>query len=420
MMLKTRLALMNFLQFAVWGAYLTSIGTFLGPMRMASKIVLFYATQGVISLFMPAIMGIIADRWVPAQRLLGFCHLIASIFMLATGYCGGVIMLNGGVEGISHLWQTQMLFPFYALSVAFYMPTLALSNSVAYASLSSAGMDTVKSFPPIRVFGTVGFIATMWVVDLLGFKSSNFQFYVSALVGLLLFFYTFTLPMCPVSTSKEKKSVIDALGLRAFALFKDRKMATFFVFSMLLGVCLQITNGYASLFLTSFESIPQFAETFAVKHPIILISLSQMSETFCILLIPFFMKRYGIKSIMFMAMTAWVLRFGLLGLGNPGDRLWMLVASMIVYGLAFDLFNISGSLFVDQSTNENMRSSAQGLFMLMTNGLGAAVGMLGAQAVVDANTTANVVDWSTCWYLFAGYAALVAISFVFIFKSKSE
>ena len=409
MMLKIRLALMNFLEFAVWGAYLTSMGTYLVNHDMAQHIGIFYAMQGIVSIFMPAIMGIVADRWIPAQRLLGFCHLIAGLFM-------GAMVYYANTAGGEIAFGT--LFTLYSISVAFYMPTLALSNSVAYNALTKAGLDTVKDFPAIRVFGTVGFICTMWLVDLMGFQANEFQFATSGVIGILLFLYTFSLPACPVSSSNEKQSISEALGLKAFALFKQKRMAIFFIFSMLLGVSLQITNGFANPFITSFGSIPEYADTFGVQHANMLISLSQMSETVCILLIPFFMKRFGIKNVMLIAMFAWVLRFGLFGAGNPGSGVWMFILSMIVYGVAFDFFNISGSLFVDKSTDSEIRSSAQGLLMLMTNGIGATIGTLGAQQVVNYYTIDGVTEWQSCWYIFAAYALVVGIAFALIFRPK--
>lgn len=408
MNLKIRLALMNFLEFAVWGAYLTSMGTYLGSIGMASQIGWFYAVQGIVSIFMPALMGIVADRWIPAQRLLGLCHLLAALFMFGAAYCGSV-------------GQMSYVFWSYTLSVAFYMPTLALSNSVAYNGLTKAGMDTVKDFPPIRVFGTVGFICMMWFVDLMGFQPNQNQFVASGIVSIILFLYTFSLPSCPVCEKGNKQSLVDAFGLRAFLLFKQKRMAIFFIFSMLLGVSLQITNGFANPFITSFGADPQYAGTFGVNHANILISLSQISETCCILLIPFFMKRYGIKNVMLIAMFAWVLRFGLFGVGNPGSGVWMFILSMIVYGVAFDFFNISGSLFVDKSTDPALRSSAQGLFMLMTNGIGATIGTLSAQAVVNAHTDeAGVTTWAPCWLIFAGYALVVTVAFAVLFNTKNK
>ncbi len=411
--MKLRLIIMNFLQFAVWGAYLTSMGNYLGNAGLGANIGVFYSIQGVVSIFMPALMGIVADRWIPAQKLLGICHGIAGALMIAAGWYG---LTTDAV-------QFSTLFTIYSLSVAFYMPTLALSNSVAYNALDKAGLDTVKAFPPIRVFGTIGFICSMWAVDLLGYQPTAAQYAVSGGLGLVLAIYSFTLPECPISKNQTNKSLAEALGLNAFALFKEYRMAIFFIFSMLLGMMLQITNGYANPFISSFGAYPEFADTFGVQHANMLISLSQISETLCILLIPFFLKRFGIKNVMLMAMLAWMLRFGFFGMGNPGSGVWLFILSMIVYGMAFDFFNISGSLFVDKEVTTNMRSSAQGLFMMMTNGFGATIGVLAAQAIVNHycqyNTTGHLVgDWTTVWYIFAGFALVVAIAFAFIFKEK--
>ena len=415
MNLKVRLTAMNFLEFAVWGAYLTSMGRYLGEIGLGANIGFFYSIQGIVSLFMPAIIGIVADRWVQAQKMLGYCHLMAGGLMVALAwYC----MTN------AQAIDTSVVFSLYSLSVAFYMPTLALSNSVALNALQKAGMDMVKDFPPIRVFGTVGFIIAMWFVDIMDFEASQMQFMTSGVLGIILFLYSFTLPKCEVSSGKGKNSFAEAFGLKAFSLFKQKKMALFFLFSMMLGVSLQITNGFANPFIASFASMPEYADTFGVRHTNILLSLSQISEACCILLIPFFMKRFGIKNVMLIAMMAWVLRFGLFALGNPGDGVWMFVLSMLVYGVAFDFFNISGAFFVDMNTDTNIRSSAQGLFMLVTNGIGATIGTLAAQWVVNQYTTTEsfgdnsfiVGDWSTCWFVFAAYSLFVAISFALVFK----
>ena len=412
MSIKLRLIIMNFLQFGVWGAYLTSMGSYLATTDMASYIGMFYAMQGIVSLFMPAVMGIIADRWVPAQRMLGICHLLAALFMGGAGYYA----LQGGGGAV---WP---LFILYSLSVAFYMPTIALSYSVAYAVLESCGEDTVTAFPPIRVWGTVGFICSMLVCDFAGFQHSAMQFIQSAVLALILGLYCFSLPHCP--TSSGSKGLAEALGLRAFALFKQRRMALFFIFSMLLGVSLQITNGFANPFISSFKDIPEFASSFGANHANALISLSQISETLCILLIPFFLKRFGIKYVMLIAMLAWVLRFALFGLGNPGSGVWMFILSMIVYGIAFDFFNISGSLYVNEQTDDSIRSSAQGLFMIMTNGIGATIGTLVAQGVVNrfvysqSEGIAQIAGWQTSWLIFAAYALVVAVLFAILFKRK--
>jgi len=434
MNIKIRLIILSFLQFAVWGAYLTSMGNYLGSIGLGQQIGLFYAMQGFVSILMPAIMGIIADRWIPAQKLLGISHLIAAIFLGAAGY-----------YGMQHSDSTDFttLFTLYSLSVMFYMPTIALSNSVAYSALINNNFDTIKTFPPIRTFGTIGFIVAMLFVNFAGFENGSFtlnfsnsqgfvsfqntyaQFFVSAFLGVVLFAYSFTLPHCPTNKSDEKQTLSDALGLKAFALFKDKKMAIFFVFSMLLGISLQITNGYANPFITSFKDIPQYADSWGANNANALISLSQVSETLCILLIPFCLKRFGIKKVMLMAMFSWFLRFGLFAVGDPGSGVWMFILSMIVYGVAFDFFNVSGSLFVDQETDANIRSSAQGVFMMMTNGFGSTIGMLVAGEIVnhyqifsDIDPVTKMNGWYSAWAIFAYYALAVAIMFMIVFKYK--
>lgn len=427
MNIKLRLTVMNFMQFAVWGAYLTCMGNYLISAGMAELISWFYAIQGIVSIFMPAIMGIIADKFIQPQRLLGLCHLLAGIFM------GGCWWL-----GMQSATPNPTLFiTLYTISVAFYMPTIALSNTVAFRTLNAAKMDTVTAFPPIRVFGTVGFIATMWFVNcayiddngigfMFGgtstFQYTYWQFFVSAMLSLLLFVYCFTLPQCPIIRSENKSSLVEALGLNAFSLFKSKNMAIFFIFSMLLGMCLQVTNGYAGPYISSFQVIDEFKNSFGAQNPTLLTSLSQISEALCILLIPFFLKRYGIKVVMSISMIAWVLRFGCFGLGNPGNGLWLFIISMIVYGVAFDFFNVSGALYIEKEADKSIQASAQGLFMLMTNGLGATIGTLSAGAVVKHFCHEEgkflVGDWASTWYIFAAFALIVAVLFMLLFKYK--
>ena len=421
---RLRLIIMNFLQYAAWGAYLTSLGRYLGHIGMGPNIKWFFAMQGIVSIFMPTIMGIVADRFLQAQKTLSLCHGLAGLFMLAAGfYC-----LNAG-DAISF----APLFTLYSLSVAFYMPTIAISNSVAYNALEKAGLDTVKSFPPIRVFGTVGFICSMLLTNFLhigpanadgsvpALQDSYTQLISSGIISLILCVYALTLPECPVNKDKGK-SFAEAFGLKAFALFKDSQFAIFFIFSMLLGASLQITNGYASLFLGSFRHNPEYAGTFAVQNSNALISISQLSETLCILLIPFFMKKFGIKKVMLIAMFAWVFRFGFFGLGTPDfPGVILFILSCIVYGVAFDFFNISGSLYVNENTGEDIRSSAQGVFMLMTNGLGATLGTLAAGKVVESfHVFHHPGNWSTVSYIFAAYAAVVGILFMLLFKDPQK
>jgi len=399
--LKFRLTLMNFLQYAIWGAWLISLGAYLGGSLKFEgfQIGSFFATMGIASLFMPGIVGIIADRWIPAQKLLGICHFLAALFLVFA----------------APQTDYKTLYTLILCSVMFYMPTIALSNSVAYSVLTKGGFNIVKDFPRIRVWGTIGFIFSMILVDLLGFAQTSYQLYLSAGLGFVLSFYSFTLPNCSVGATVERKSWVDYMGLRAFALFKQKKMAIFFLFSMMLGMSLQITNAFGNDYLTNFfGKNPLYKGTFGVEHANILISLSQASETLCILLIPFFLRKFGIKKVMLISMVAWVLRFGLLGTGNPGGGVWMLVLSMIVYGVAFDFFNISGSLFVENETDSSIRSSAQGVFMIMTNGFGAFIGSYVAGWIVDK------AGWPNSWFVFAGYSLVVTIVFAIVFKYKHD
>ncbi len=413
--LQAKLALMNFLEFGVWGAYLISLGNFLFRIGLGTQIGWFYTVQGIVSLFMPAIIGILADRWIQAQKMLSLCHLLAGCFMAAAGvYCLTTSQVEFGP-----------LFALYTLSVAFFMPTIGLANSVAFNALTRAGLDTIRHFPPIRVFGTIGFICSMLFVNFTQFQTNAYQLITSAALSFILAAYALTMPPCPVKKG-QKSSLADSLGLKAFRLFKQKRMAIFFIFSMLLGVSLQITNSYGNTFITSFENIAEYADTWGAHNANALISLSQISETLCILLIPFCLKRFGIKGVMLMSMFAWVLRFGFFGLGDTGSGLWLLVISCIVYGVAFDFFNVSGGLYVDKETTPDLRSSAQGLFMMMTNGIGATIGTLCAQAVVNhfvfSQTTpeAQHAGWVTSWFIFAGYALVVAVLFILIFRDSDK
>ena len=413
-----RLILLNFLEFAVWGAYLTSLGRYLGNIGLGNQIKWFFAMQGIVSIFMPTLMGILADRKIQAQKVLSMCHLMAGIFMIAAGlYC------HRAGSSISF----APLFTLYGISVAFFMPTIALVNSVAYNALESVGKDPVKDFPPIRVFGTVGFIISMlctnWVkIGGVAMQDSYTQLITSGVLSLVLCGYALTMPPVPTKEGQAGQSLTEALGLKAFTLFKDRQFAIFFIFSMLLGSALQITNGYANTFLGSFAADPALANTVAVKNSNALLAISQASETLCILLIPFFMKRFGMKNVMLIAMFAWVFRFGFFGLGSPSmPGVLLFILSCIVYGVAFDFFNISGSLYVNENTTTDIRSSAQGLFMLMTNGLGASIGTLAAGWVVEkCGCFTNPSAWSKAWYIFACYALVVGILFMILFKDPRK
>jgi NHS family xanthosine MFS transporter len=421
--IKIRLIVMIFLQFFIWGSWLITIGAYwfqtlpkLYPLIdpntntsvwTGSAFGALFSTMGIASLFMPALLGIVADKWINAEKLLGICHLL-----------GAVVLFT-----LPMVKDPTTMFWVMLLNMCFYMPTLALSISVAYASLKKEGLDVVKDYPHIRVWGTIGFIVALWTVSLLHIETSADQFYVASGAALFLGIYAFTLPKCPPQLNRVKStSVAGALGLHSFALFKNRKMAVFFIFAMLLGAALQLTNAYGDTFLHDFAEIDEYKNLVAVKYPAIIMSISQISETLFILAIPFFLKRFGIKKVMIISMFAWVLRFGLFAYGNPGDGLWMIILSCIVYGMAFDFFNISGSLFVETQSDASIRASAQGLFMMMTNGVGAILGSAVSGIVIEEYFTNadRTKDWNGIWLSFALYALIVAILFMIFFKHKQE
>ncbi len=438
---------MSFLQFFVWGAWLITIANYWFGTKQweGTQFGLVFGTMGIASLFMPTLTGIIADRWVNAEKLYGILHLLYAAVLFY----------------IPQVTTPEMFIYVMLAAMCFYMPTIALSNSISYTALKQNGNDIVKDFPPIRVWGTIGFIVAMWITNLTHNKATEYQFYIAGIAAVLLGIYSFTLPKCiPQRLTKENASLTETLGLESFKLFGTYKMALFFVFSMFLGGALQLTNAYGDVYLDEFKHFPKYADSFVVEYSTIIMSISQISETLFILAIPFFLKRFGIKRVMLISMFAWVLRFGLFSFGNPTDGLWMIVLSCIVYGMAFDFFNISGSLFVESNTDSKIRSSAQGLFMMMTNGVGAILGSFTSGWVIDRyfmksfTTTSELStylqtepnnellsgfikqngvtvsqdgifssvilmkDWPTIWLSFALYALVIAIAFGFMFKHK--
>lgn len=402
MNIKLRLIIMNFLEFFVWGSWLISLGAYMIVTLHFSggEVGAVYATMGIASLFMPALLGIVADRWVNAERVLGICHIVGACLLLWA----------------STVSDYRTFYLIMLLNSMAFMPTIALNNTVSYIILERRGFHIVKDFPPIRVWGTVGFVCAMWIVDLCGWTKSPFQLYLSAGAGLLLGLYTFTIEKCPPVKFNAKKTLSEALGLDAFVLFRRKKMLIFFIFAMLLGAALQITNAFGGAFLDDFKT--GFADSFGVKHPNLLLSISQISETLFILTIPFFLRKFGIKQVMLLSIFAWIFRFGLFAIGDPGPGLYLLILSMIIYGMAFDFFNISGSLFVEKEADIRIRASAQGLFMLMTNGIGAFLGGTISGWVVDYFTVNGVKDWHNIWLSFAGYALVLGIFFPLVFRYK--
>ena len=407
--IKNRLVLMNFLQFFIWGSWLLTIGAywFNNKHWSGTEFGIIFSTMGISSVFMPALTGIISDRFINAEKLYGLLHFFGAIAL----FC------------LPQVDNPTTFFWVMLVNMFFYMPTISLSITVAYNALIAKDMDVVKDYPPIRIWGTIGFIAALWVVSLTHNETSANQFYIAGVVSLLLGAYAFTLPKClPMCKGEKSASFTQALGLNAFELFKQRKFAIFFIFSMLLGAALQLTNAYGDTYIHDFATVDAYKNTIAVRYPAIIMSISQVSETLFILAIPFFLRKFGIKYVMLFSMLAWVLRFGLFAFGNPSDGLWMIIMSCIVYGMAFDFFNISGSLFVETQTDSKIRGSAQGLFMMMVNGFGALIGSFSSGYVIQKYFTLadGSKEWQSIWITFALYALVLAIIFPFVFKYKHD
>ncbi|MBJ8833491.1 nucleoside permease [Citrobacter freundii] len=405
--IASRLKLMSFLQYFIWGSWLVTLGSYMINTLdfTGANVGMIYSSKGLAAIIMPGIMGIIADKWLRAERAYMLCHLV----------CAGVLLYATTVT------DPQTMFWVMLVNAMAYMPTIALSNSVSYSCLAQSGQDPVTAFPPIRVFGTIGFIVAMWTVSLMGLELSSAQLYIASGASLLLALYALTLPKIPVAEKKANTTLASKLGLDAFVLFKKPQMAIFFLFAMMLGAVLQITNVFGNPFLHDFARNPEFADSFVVKYPSILLSVSQMAEVGFILTIPYFLKRFGIKTVMLMSMLAWTLRFGFFAFGDPSPfGFVLLLMSMIVYGCAFDFFNISGSVFVEQEVSSNIRASAQGLFMTMVNGVGAWVGSILSGMAVDYFSVDGVKDWQTIWLVFAAYALALAVIFALFFKYQHE
>ncbi|HHQ6615262.1 TPA: nucleoside permease [Serratia fonticola] len=403
MAIKTRLKVMIFLQFFIWGAWLVTLGSYMiNTLHFSgAQVGMVYSSKGIAALIMPSLAGIIADRWIKANRLYGLCHLLGAV---ALYYAAQVD-------------QPMVMFWVMLFNAMVYMPTMALSNAISYFCLEKHGFDTVKDFPPVRVYGTVGFILAMWLISFSRIELSNMQLYLASAVSLLLAVYSLTLPNCPTNKVKRAQSWVSMLGLDAFVLFKQKRMAVFFLFAMLLGAALQITNTFGNPFLHDFSLNPLYQDSLSVRYPSVLLSLSQISEVFFILTIPFFLRRYGIKQVMLISMAAWTLRFLFLAYGTPaGFGFLLLLLSMIVYGCAFDFFNISGAIFVEKETDHRIRASAQGLFMTMVNGAGAYVGAIASGEVVDFFTHNGVKDWQSIWLVFAAYTLVLGVIFALSFN----
>ena len=442
--MRGRLSILYFLQFSIWGCYLSCFGQLLGAGGLGSDIQWFYAAVGIVSLLTPALMGHFADRFISSSRLLGLCHLCASIIMMGA-------WIYAATRPHYSFWP---FFLIYLGFLAFYMPTMALSNTTTFALLKQRGHQPVDHFPIIRVWGTLGFVVAMWFVNSAYFYDGSFGFTLndqnpaathrfqytsmqllcSSFLGLLTALYTLSLPLTPIPHQGKSTSLNDIFGLKAFRLFKVAEVRTFLIFAIFTGVCLQISNGYAVPYINHFMAFEEYVGSLAAGNATFLFSLSQLSEAAFILITGIAMKRIGFKWVIFTALLAWCLRFLFLGLGDPGEGVGWLVFSMVIYGIAFNFFNIAGHIYIDQKSEKNIKGFGQGLLMMMTNGIGATGGMIVAGAIVNHYCHWEIIpspsgqnmmrlfmgDWLMPWMIFAAYAFTVGLLFMFIYNYKTK
>lgn len=428
-----RLSSLYFLQFGIWGCYLVSMGQFLGGAGLGDMIPWFYAMAGFAALVMPLLAGYIADRHTGPVRLLAVCHALSATAMAGLfAYALGHPRPDGAA--------TLALF---GAATAFYTPTMPLCNATALAALRRSGADTTKLFPRTRLWGTVGFVAMMWMVNTVwivpgegigicfGGDSTHamdrmqytcWQLGAAAILGFVTAAYALLMPhQRPAATYDSPISLRTMLKI-----LRKGNLGMFFLFAMLIGVAQQINNGYATPYITHYRALEGFVGTFGADNATLLMSLSQISEVLWMLCVGAVMARAGVKVTMLMAMTAWSLNFLCFALGDPGSGLWVLAGGMIVYGVAFDFNTVAASLFVEREVPEGSKATAQCLLVMMGRGVGASAGMFAAGAVVNCFCRWTVApggrylmgDWLPVWLIFAAYCAVVAVAFAVFFRSS--
>ncbi len=433
-----RLSVLFFLQFAVWGCFLTSIAQLLGSAGLGAHVSTIYATAGIVSIITPAIVCHIADHYLSARRMLSICHVVAAIFMFCTWYYANT--------------HSRMHFvPFYSLYLAFlafFMPTIPLSTTVAFIKINASGNDATKMFPRIRIFGTVGFVAAMWLVNSAylhdghfgftineaspfagyRFQYTSMQLLATAVLSLATAAYNIMLPEYGVRSTAPKPSFAQIIGLDALQLFRRPDLRRFFIIVIFAGVCTQIGNGYATSFISQFAAGERYATSAVAANATMLFSLSNISEAASILIVGTVLTRLGIRRTLFIAMLAWTARFALFAFGNPGSGLWSLVLSMAIFGIAFNFYHIAGMLYVERNTTGSNKALGQGLFMMLNTGVGSTVGMVAAGAVVNHychwqahdNRALLVGDWQSAWLIFAAYTLALAVAIFLLLNDKKR
>lgn len=409
--IKTKLSVISFLEYAIWGSYLTSMGIFFANRGLGSKVGLFFAIQGFVAFIVPILAGYLADKWLSPLKMFRYSHAISFAGLLLIG----LYALYGG-----NSFAVYALL-FFVLSAG-YIPTLSLYFSLSFQELTSQGLDTVKSFPPIRAWGTVGFVVSMWIVNLVKSHLTGLFFIQGAFFSALMLFSSFML-------HDSKSAGTDSHTAFSLAPLKEHSLSVLLLFSFFVGLSLQLSNAYNGPFLDSFAADAAFKDAFFVRNSVLLLSVSQISETLVIFLIPFFMNRYSIKGVYAIGIVSWIVHFILLAFATPRmPSVLLIILSMLIYGLSFNLYSVATSLYIDKHVPENIRSSAQGFVLMFCNGLGGTIGIVACQFVVNSFTESSVVggvsylvgNWSAIWLFFAAYMTIVLLLFLFLYRKKQE
>lgn len=405
---------MQFMVYFIWGSWLITLSAywFQNKHWPSTLFGLVFSTMAISSIFTPTAAGILADRYINAEYLMFLCNFIGAITLFI----------------LPSLTTPTAFFWVMLLYMIFYKPTLSLSASISYSALQFDHLDIINDYPIIRVWGTIGFVIALWTISLCGWEKSPIQFYVASAASLLLSLYSFSLPRCkplqPSSSSDEESaiSVSERCGVEAFQIFRSSTMCVFFLFTTLLGAALQLTNAYGDTFLHDFAHHPEYSNSLVVSYPAIFMSISQISEICFILTIPTVYTKCGIKITMSLSMFAWVIRFGCFAYANPTDRLLLIIISCIAYGAAFDFFLISGSLFIDSQVENELRASAQGLFMCFVGGIGPLLGNFFAGWMISVwfIDEEGKFEWRNIWLSFAAYSLFVALSFIVMFHYPND
>lgn len=393
--LKTRLQLstMMFLQYFIWGTWYVTLNTYLGQTLgfTATQIGLCYGTFAIAAMISPFFVGLIADKYFATEKVLGAMHILGAILLIVA----------------SRATTFQLFYPALLLYTLSYAPTMALTNSLSFHQMENPG----KQFPGVRVLGTIGWIVANNVIGWLGFTLTVEQLYVGAAASLLLGLYSFTLPHVP--PKKEKKANLkELIGLDALSLFKNRSFATLMIASVLIFIPVSFYFGFTASFMADIG-----INTDIIPNRI---SMGQMAEILFILILPFFITRFGVKRVLFVGITAWLVRFLLFANGDAGSGVWMIYTGIILHGVCYDFFVVTGQIFVDEKAPDNLKSSAQGLITFATYGLGMFIGTWFAGRTIDSLTVGGVPDWDKIWYVPTVIAAIVLVIFIFLFKEKKK